>query len=146
MPPRVLVYRLTRLPQQFDWPRLQSLTLKLKFSSSNDSEIRDCIKFLEDFHHLTLKDVTIEVHEGVLSMSTTPDLAHHAELFGEMERTLLGFPHVRPRLLWVIDRFPMGRSSSRVQEIKNRFPVLLQRGALAVVPNTGDSDMFLQVM
>ena len=146
MPPRVLVYRSTRLPQQFDWPRLRSLTLKLKFSNSDDWEIRDCIKFLEDFHHLILNDVTIEVHEGVhsISGSTTPDLAHHADLFGEMERTLLRFRQVR--VLWVIDRFPMGRSSSKVQEVKNRFPVLLQRGALAVVPNTGDSDMFLQVM
>ena len=136
----LVLFKSMRLPQELNWPRLQSLALKMLFSRSED--IRDGIVFLKDFHHLALKEVTVEVHEGVLMF--TQDLARHAHLCGDLERTLLKFSQVR--LVWVLDVFPIGRNSSRVQEIENRFPVLLQRGALAVVPNTGDSDMFLQVM
>ena len=140
MSPQLLVYRSMRLPQQFNWPRLQSLALKMLFSRSED--IRDGIVFLREFHHLALKEVTVEVHEGVLIF--TQNLARHTRLCGEFERTLLKFSQVR--LVWVLDVFPLGRNSSRIQEIENRFPVLLQRNALTVAPNTGNVNTPFQVM
>ena len=127
----LVLFKSMRLPQEFNWPRLQSLTLKMLFSRSED--IRDGIVFLKDFHHLALKEVSVEVHEGVLMF--TQDLARHAYLCGELERTLLKFSQVR--LVWILDVVPLGRNSSRIQEIENRFPLLLQRGALTVAPNTG---------
>lgn len=138
-----LVYTSTGLPQQFNWPQLRSLALKLWLSSSNDSEIRDGIKFLEGFYHLALKDVTIEVHEGAF-ISTTQNLARRAVLFGDLEHTLLRFSQVH--LVWVIYGFPVGRNSSWAQETKYRFPMLLQRGALTVIPNTGNINMLFQAM
>ena len=69
--------------------------------------VTSSIVFLKDFHHLALKEVTVEVHETTLT-SATHDLARYADLFGELERALFRFSQARLGLVWVLDRFPIG--------------------------------------
>ena len=130
------MHRSSGFLQKLDWPRLRSLTLKFNLQSSSYSEsekIADGIVFLKDIQHSTLKEVTIEVYERD-PISTLEDLTRHADLYTELEHTLLGFSH--PQLVWTIDVMPIRRNSWWAQEFRMRFPALSQRGALRVVPRT----------
>ena len=139
MPPNFLVYRSTGLTQRFDWPRLRSLTLKLW--SSESEQITSSITFLKDFQHLTgtLKEVTITVHETAI-MSVAKNLARNVNLCSELEGALLQFPN--PLLVWNMGGIFITRNSFWIEELAKLFPMLFQRGTLAVVPDKGNPESF----
>ena len=143
MLPNLLVYRVTGLLQQINWCRLRSLTLTLW--SSEDKEITSGITFLKEFHHLELEEVTVEVYEraivGQQHVPVAKNLAHKTELCSELEQALLRFSH--PRLVWIMrGPFISLRNSFWAEHLRTCFPALFQRGALAVLPNTGNSNSF----
>ena len=135
--PILLVYKSTGLQQQFDWPRLRSLTLKLW--SSEYEEITSGITFLKNFHHLTLKEVTFEVHETAIT-PLAQNRGRNANFCSELEHALLEFSH--PRLVWIMVRPFVIDSSLWVEDLGMHFPVLYQRGALTAVPGKGSPESF----
>ena len=135
--PNLLVYRSTGLTQQFDWPQLRSLRLKLWPSASG--QITSGITFLKDFHHLALKEVTVEVHETAI-VPVAKNSARHANLRSELEGTLLQFSN--PRLVWNMAGPFLAKNSIWIEELRKHFPVLFQRGALTVVSSKGNPESF----
>ena len=127
----LLVYRLTGLPRQFNWSRLRSLSLELRYQ-----EIEDGIALLKDFHHLT-NEVTVKIREEVAIPIVENPLIQPADL-SELERTLLGFPQAQ--LVWVRAISPIGIKSFWVQDVENLFPALSKQGALTVVSDEGDAE------
>ena len=140
--PILLVYKSTRLEQQFDWPRLRSLTLRLW--SSESEQITSGITFLKDFQHLTrtLKEVTVEVYEKAV-VPVAKNLARHADLCSELDHTLLEFSH--PLLVWNMAGPFISGTSFWIEELGKLFPVLFQRGALTVAPNKGKFESFFKL-
>lgn len=127
------MYRSSEHPQQIDLSRLRSLTLKLE-SSESGKTLTDGIAFMKDFQDLSKKEVTLEVHERHLS-SISRRFARHADLYKELERTLLRFS--RAQLIFILNTFPISRSSLWVQELGKLFPSLQKRGSLSVVSAKG---------
>ena len=119
----------------FEWPRLQSLVLKVEVEGI-DRDIAGAIAFLEELRPATLKDVLVQLQdESIHSMKDR--LSGHASSgrLEQLEKALLRFS--QPRVVCLVDRLRRGRDSFWTEELKWCFPLLSQRGAFTLAHTTG---------
>ena len=129
-----IAYRSRGLPQLFDWPRLQSLVLKLECKIR---DIADAVLILDDFSPSTLKDVMVEFwSESIRNVNSTLSFEANSRPLQELEQSLLRF--LRPRLVCLVDRLRDGRTSFWIQNVGQYFPALLRGGAFTIAPRIGE--------
>ncbi len=118
------------LPSDSEWPRLQSLVLKLFISrASSTGNILQATELLTDLRRRTsLWEVRIELHDIMSGVG----VSFGTDIYVELERALLAFSC--PRITWIIGDLRAGRQSFWTQEFGKCFPALFQRGLVAVMP------------
>ena len=130
----VIAYRSNGLSHPFAWPHLRSLVLKLEFTTK---DITDVIAFLKDFPPSVLRDVVAELQSpSIQDITQTLSDKASSDRFEELEQILLGFS--RPQIVCSVGKLRDGMQPFWAQEIGKQFPVLLQRGAFKLTPNTGE--------
>lgn len=108
--------------------------LKLGFTTK---DITDATAFLKDFPPSVPRDVLAELQSpSIQYINRTLSDKASSERFEELEQILLRF--FRPQVVCSVGKLRDGRQPFWAQEIGKQFPVLLQRGAFKLTPNTGE--------
>ncbi|KAM5538933.1 hypothetical protein V8D89_007428 [Ganoderma adspersum] len=119
----VWMYRSSKLPHVFTWPRLWALTFKF-YLEIIARDIPRAILFLKDFSPSTLTDVTVEMHSSyvtaILQHPNNSSGEDISRVFEELEQTLLRFS--RPRIAWFLNDQNDFGISFWTEEIGKRLP------------------------
>ena len=121
------------LAQSSDWSRLRSLALCVP----KDSHFLPwVIDILESAHGPTLREVALVLGPVSSIAATAKQLSSAGDVYNKLELALLRFP--KATITWLAENpIRPGRTAFWTRELGRYFPILSERGALALKSEAG---------